>query len=119
MEHLNRIVKTGVRGPGANKAENAMIRIGNCVDSVAQVLATYDEEHGVKKFLGHHTITSAEKDFDLLLNELSTQKTFTQVSGQRHAHIPIPKTTLMQSVNEDKLSVWLSEKWCALLAGLI
>ena len=119
MEHLNRIVKTGVRGLGANKAENAMIRIGKCVDSVAQVLATYDEEHGVKKLLGHHTIASAEKDLDLLLNELSTQKTFTQVSGQRHAHIPIPKTTLMQSVNEDKLSVWLSEKWCALLAGLI
>ena len=119
MEHLYRIVKTGVRGLGANKAENAMIRIGKCVDSVAQVLATYDEEHGVKKVLGHHTIASAEKDLDLLLkNELSTQNTFTQVSGRRHAHILIPKTTLLQSVNEDKFSVWLSEKWCALLAGL-
>ena len=120
MEHLNRIVKNGIHGLGANKAEKAMVRVGKCVDSISDVLTTYDDELGINAPSGQHTIASQQKDLDLVIQELTTRvNPFIKVPGRRHRHVNIPKTTLLQSLDEEKFSKWLNGKWCALLAGLI
>ena len=120
MEHLNRIVKNGIHGLGANKAEKAMVCVGKCVDSISDVLTTYDDELGINAPSGQHTIASQQKDLDLVIQELTTRvNPFIKVPGRRHRHVNIPKTTLLRSLDEEKFSKWLNGKWCALLAGLI
>ena len=46
MEYLNRVVKNGIRGLGANKTETAMIRLGKCVNTISDVMENnyYDNE---------------------------------------------------------------------------
>ena len=120
MEHLNRVVKNGIRGLGANKAEMAMIRLGKCVDTVADVMEHYDDEHGVNAPSGHHTKASENKDLDIVIQELLTRNNpFVPVPGRKHPHISVPKTSLLLSLDDEKFTEWLKEKWYALLAGLI
>ena len=57
MEHLNRLLKDGIKGLGANKTECAFTRLGKCIDKVDQVL---NEDHRVKQPSGHQTIASVE-----------------------------------------------------------
>lgn len=119
MEHLNRIVKNGIRGLGANKAETAMIWLGKCVDTVSEVMENYDNEHGINAPSAHHTKASENKDLDIL-QELSTRNNpFVVVPGRKHRHVSVPKTRLLQLLDEVKFSAWMKEKWYSLLAGLI
>ena len=95
MEHLNRVVKNGIHGLGANKAEKAMIRIGKCVDSVAYVLYNIMTMNLAPS--GQHTIASQQKDLDLLMQELTTRvNPFIQLHGRKHSHVNVPNNTLLK-----------------------
>lgn len=99
MEHLNRVVKNGIRGLGANKAEMAMIRLGKCVDTVSDVMENYDKEHGINALSEHHTKASKNKDLDIVIQELLTrQNPFVMVPGRKHQNISVPKTSLLLSL---------------------
>ena len=37
MEHLNRVLKDGIKGLGANKTDRAITRLGKCIDSIYKV----------------------------------------------------------------------------------
>ena len=120
MEHMNRIVKNAVRGLGANKAENAIVRTGKCVNTIAELLTAFDEDNGIKTPSSHHSIASEAKDLELLLNELCTQvNPFVYIPNRRYRNLKAPKATLLQSLDPKKFNSWLNQKWYALLAGLL
>ena len=100
-----------------DKTESAIVRIGKCVDSISDLLMAFDEDNGTSNY---HTIASESKDLDLLLKELRTNvNPFMHTTNRRFREIKIPKTTLLQSLNPQKMQSWLNQKWSALLAGLL
>ena len=52
MEQLNRVVKTTVKGLGANKTEKAVQRVGKCVGKCIKIMDAYDELAGVASVSG-------------------------------------------------------------------
>ena len=54
MEHLNRVVKTAIKGLGANRTEKAVQRVGKCVGKYNKIMDAYDEQAGVASFSATH-----------------------------------------------------------------
>ena len=118
MEHLNRVLKDGIKGLGANKTERAITRLGKCIDSIDQVLTNYDEYHDVRHTSDHHTATSPEKDIELVMSELVKVRPFAYNKGRSHKRVKLNKGVL-KSLKSSEFHTWMEEKWQSLLAGLL
>ena len=58
MEHLNRLVKDAITGLGANKATNAIDRVGKAIGTITNSL---DIVNNIPVESGHHSNRSSEK----------------------------------------------------------
>ena len=85
MEHLNRVLKDGIKGLGANKTEKAITRLGKCISCLDQILTNYDESLKVHHSADFHTVASLEKDITLVVDELTqTVRPFMFSKGRTH-----------------------------------
>ena len=55
MEHLNRVVKTAIRGLGTNKTQQAITRAGRCVGMIVTALSNFDRPAGGTEASGSHS----------------------------------------------------------------
>lgn len=65
MEHLNHICKQAIKGIGANKTEESIIRIGKALGPLAEVTANYDRNvlnPSNRLSTGRHKRAAVEKD---------------------------------------------------------
>lgn len=119
MEHLNRILKDGVKGLGANKTDKAITRLGKCVHSLDQILTNFDESLDVHHSAGFHTVASLNKDVNIVVKELTEQvKPFSHSKGRSHRSIKITKP-ILKSLDSIKFHSWMEDKWNSLLAGVL
>ena len=119
MEHLNRVLKDGIRGLGANKTDRAITRLGKCIDSVDQVLTNFDVHHNVHTTSDYHTAASLQKDIDIIVEELSKNvRPFSHTKGRCHKKIKVTKH-LTKTLDKEVFQSWMGNKWKQLLAGLL
>ena len=119
MEHLNRVLKDGIKGLGANKTEKAITRLGKCISSFDQILSNFDESLEVHHSADFHTVASLEKDITLVVNELTKQvQPFSFSKGRSHKSVRVKKS-IMKTIDSAKFHLWTKEKWSSLLAGVL
>lgn len=82
MEHLNRVIKTSLKGLGANKTEKAITTVGEVLGVVGPILDTFDAENNVSHVAGTHRVANINKDMTILLKELKT--VFSKTPGRQH-----------------------------------
>ena len=119
MEHLNRVLKDGIKGLGANKTDRAITRLGKCINSIDDVLNTFDEDHQVRHTSGYHTEASAKKDIEVIMEELTKKvRPFSHSKGRCHKQVKITRG-LMKTLKKETFHSWMDDKWTNLLAGLL
>ena len=113
MEHLNRVCKNAVRGIGA-KSEESLKRIGRVVGPLAEVMSNFDQN--VLKTgndgIGHHKQAAADKDRDMIVNELLNRAdVFTETENRFHHHFKnmTNKGSIFVNVNRKTLEKWIKE----------
>ena len=111
MEHLNRVLKDGIKGLGANKTDRAITRLGKCIDSIDEVLNTFDEYHQVRHMSDYHTEASAEKDIKSIVEELTKNvRPFSHSIGRGHRRVKVTNR-LMKTLDTEKFHSWMNDKW--------
>ena len=85
MEHLNRTCKDAICGLGAKKKPKAITRIGKCIGVLTSVTEYFDEQTEITKNKAAHTMSSEEKDGDLIIKSLLSHAVFTAVPGRTHS----------------------------------
>ena len=119
MEHLNRVLKDGIKGLGANKTDKAITRLGKCIDSFNELLTNYDEALQVHHSADFHTVASLDKDVKLIVTELTERvKPFSHSNGRHHKGIKVTKP-IMKTIDSSKFYSWMKDKWNSLLAGVL
>ncbi len=99
MEHLNRLIKTSLKGLGANKTPKAISTAGRVLGLLGVVMDNFDSETSVSKISGSHRIASIDRDLSLLLKQLSTA--FKEIPGRFHYSFPKPRHPLYEkTLNE-------------------
>ena len=76
MEHLNRVLKEAVAGPGANKTPNALVRVGKVIEIIDCVAKSFDEEHSLGEHSGKHKVVNFDKDMTSVIKILMEKKYF-------------------------------------------
>lgn len=84
MEHLNRACKTAVLGLGANVSEKSIDRVSKCLKMTLEVCDNFDCTNSVPVQSDSHTAASAEKDIELIVQELQKSEVFTEIEGRSH-----------------------------------
>ena len=114
MEHLNRVCKNAVRGIGAKKSEESLKRIGRVVGPLAEVMSNFDQN--VLKTgndgIGHHKRAAADKDRDMIVNELLNRAdVFAETENRFHRHFKnmTNKGSIFMNVNRKTLEKWIKE----------
>ena len=119
MEHLNRVLKDGIKGLGANKTDKPITRLGKCIDSFNELLTNYDEALQVHHSADFHTVASLDKDVKLIVTELTERvKPFSHSNGRHHKGIKVTKP-IMKTIDSSKFHSWMKDKWNSLLAGVL
>ncbi len=91
MEHLNRLAKEAIRGLGANKTEQAIVRVGRAIGTLGPVLDKFDQENGIATVSGAHTRASVEKDRNVIVSELLKLKVYNTVPGRKYSTFQHPR----------------------------
>ena len=105
MEHLNSVCKDAICGLGANKTPNSIQRIGKCVGVLKSVADKFDEETGLNENKGHHTVTSTNKDRDMIIDELLSHSIFSPSPGRCHLAFKNIDCSIFSKVNYDNAAV--------------
>ena len=73
MEHLNRALKTSILGLGANITDSSVTRSAKCLRTVLDVCENFDTANDISPQSTAHSVVSAKKDMETILNELSVK----------------------------------------------
>ena len=93
MEHLNRELKSGIAS-GSGKTEEAILRLGKAIGTVAPALQHFDEIGNIKHHKTRHKATSMKNDLLKVVKHLNQYKVFQSMSGRRFPSFPNQKSLL-------------------------
>ena len=109
QEHLNRIVKDGIRRLNTNKTEKAVKKIGKTLGMLSPLLDNFDSVNNVKKPSGLHNPPGFAKDLDLLIRHLKRYDILKYHKGRAHKTFPNPRDTLHAS-DKDLIIDWMVKR---------
>ena len=112
LEHLNKLLKDMLRCLGVNITEKSVERCSKALKSIEEILCSIDMELRVKKPKGQHIIAKKDKDFKILVKEISKR-------GELFAHNPDPKrkyqefpdfdSNILNHLDFRRVNSWISQ----------
>lgn len=84
MEHLNRRLKSVIRGMGANVNSAAIERAGKAISGVHHICQVFEQQTSTNIHSDHHQVPTFGKDFDQVLSVLQEERVFVPQSGRQH-----------------------------------
>ena len=104
IEHLNRELKNCI-SPGSGKNENAVVRVGKAIGTIAPVLQQYDKVNNIKSHYTRHKSSDSTKDLQQLVSNLHKHSVFKNIEKRKYNTFPNPKSLL--HVEEKELVPWI------------
>lgn len=84
MEHLNRRLKSIIRGMGANVNAASIEKAGKAIAAVHRVCQVFERQTAPHQHSDHHPIPSFGEDFNKVLELLEEEQVFVPVSSRAH-----------------------------------
>lgn len=85
MEHLNRRLKSIIRGMGANVMPKTIQKAAKSLAPVHRVCQIFEEQTALQKRSEHHPIPAFGKDFTTILELLMEERVFFPLSARTHS----------------------------------
>ena len=115
MEHLSRLLKGTVSHLGAKKTPQAIVRAGQVLGVLRNILVEFDKAT-VGQVTSNHTTRSEAEDLMKMVAELSHHDVFSHHPGRKNKTSPTFECNrLMKSINQKKLDLWMTKKVCKIL----
>ncbi|XP_019861291.1 PREDICTED: uncharacterized protein LOC109589693 [Amphimedon queenslandica] len=83
MEHLNREVKSCIAFLQSNKSEQAIVRIGKAIGTLAPVLEQFDSINDIETHHTRHKTASMKKDILHVVDHINTCNVFSEIPGRK------------------------------------
>ena len=108
MEHLNREVKTAIKGLGANKS---LLRTGKAVGVLTDKFTNFDKDNSISMDCGTHAVRSAKKDLAKIQKQLTSSQVFTLVPDRQHKSFKNLKTNMIRTLMKQELTDWILDHY--------
>ncbi len=92
MEHLNRRLKTVVRGMGSNVSPSKIQRAGETLQPIQNVCETFEKQTASQLHTDRHPYPSFKKDFKIILSTIVENKVFSNIPGRNHPSFKFKKS---------------------------
>jgi hypothetical protein len=109
QENLNRELKKGISGMGANKTPKAIERFSKAAWGEAEIITNFDVAMKIKKPASSHKHKSSEKDENIILADLLQLKPFESIDGRFHEGFPSASSNTLAALNEKAFHDWLKK----------
>lgn len=112
LEQLNKLLKDMLRCLGVNITEKSAERCSRALKLVEEILFTIDSELRVKKPKGHHITAKREKDFKVLLDEISKRgKLFAHDldSTRQYQEFPDFNSNILHHLHLRQINAWICQ----------
>ena len=107
MEHLNRVCKDAVRGLGANKTPQALVKIGRVVGILDNVMINFDEDNMVKQQSGRHEVANFRKDMITVVKVLINEELLVYKPHRKHETFGSVDRNPIQGIDHEQLLSWM------------
>ena len=98
---MNRVCKEAIKALGSNKTEKGVVRAGKALGTLDPILRSFDEDNDMPTVSGRHSVATAEKDRETMVNDLMKYKVIETFEGRGLIGIPKPKSLLRKGSRED------------------
>ena len=115
MEQLNRLCKSSLGCLGSNITDQAVDRIGKCIGELVKVNANFDANNKVPLTSGKHSVRSAKKDIEKLLEQLKKNSVFEYQKGRSHAQFKQHAQNVMKRIDLKEHKGWMSKQLTKLI----
>ena len=109
-EHVNKLFKEVISNVGANFTEVASTRAARAVTSLVHMAERFDSESGIHPEATAHTTMSDERDVMSVVKVLQQREVLKIHPGRSHSKFPKMSTNPLQSLNREKLHLWIRDK---------
>lgn len=97
-----------MHGLGANQTERAMTRVGKALGTLYPLLSQFDRDNEVHEYSACRSIPSAEKDRDMIINQLQKSRSLSNLPSRKHSTFSKPRDVL-HAMDHSDLKQWMSE----------
>jgi L1 cell adhesion molecule like protein len=110
MEHLNRRLSGIINHLGSNVQPATITRAAKAVGVVDHICRIFSESLRGKIDSDRHPKPTTLKDFNVIIKELMDNDVFSKQQSRKHVNVKCLHNTLFESVNIDKIKLWLKTK---------
>ena len=103
MEHLNRRLKSVIRGMGANKKVSSIEKAGKSISVVNNICKEFERHTATRGHSNNHPFPSFGKDFTTILDLLNEDQVFATASTRQHKSFSL-KCGLMEKFGRKDLA---------------
>ena len=114
LEHMNKLLKDLLRCLGVNITEKSSERCSKALKLVEDILSSIDAELSVKKPKGQHVRAKRDKDFQVLVDEISKRgKLFAHSldssSTRQYQEFPDFNSNILYHLDMSQVHAWISQ----------
>ena len=108
QENLNRELKKGIKGMGANKTPKSIERVSRAAGGTAEIIKNFDASVGIKRKSSSHKHKSSEKDENIILSDLLGLKLFSSINNRCHEGFTDASSDTLATLDKAAFNDWLN-----------
>ena len=108
QENLNREVKKGIKGMGANKTPKAIERLSRAAGGTMKIVKAVDSALGIKAKSSDHSHKTAVKDENIIISDLVGLRPFEYIENREHDGFPDASSDTLSTLDYKAFHEWLN-----------
>ena len=108
QENLNREVKKGIKGMGANKTPKAIERLSRAAGGTMKIVEAVDSALGIKVKSSEHSHKTSIKDENIIISDLVGLKPFDYIESREHDGFPDASSDTLHTLDYTAFYEWLN-----------
>ena len=109
QENLNRELKKGIKGMGANKTPKAIERFSMAAGGTMKIVKNFDSEVGIQTKSSSHGHKSSLKDENIVINDLLAIKPFECIENRQHEGFSDASSNTLSTLDYEAFTEWLKK----------
>lgn len=107
QENLNRELKKGIKGMGANKTPKSIERSSRAAGGTMTIVKNFDSSMGIKSKSSSHSHKASVKDENIIIDDLMELKPFEHVENREHESFSDASSDTLHTLDYDAFCEWL------------
>ena len=109
LEHVNNVTKTCIKRLGSNLTSATATKSSQAVGMSSKIVQSFEKSAAVKESYGKHAKPEAKKDFQIVMQELTSSAATSALPGRKHLSFKAMSQDVLSNFNFSKFLKWIKD----------